>query len=186
MGRSGQSARGRNRAAAAVVHPASEFIEGRIMKRFTPVAIGAVLAASVAFAAHAQAPAPGTPSYAPRAAPQDAPRDPVAFAQQNLASLRSRLAIAPSQASAWNAFVDAVLNQSRDMQSQMAQMPQGSVSAPERMDVMARMMRRSADGMANVAQALRQLYSQLDPNQRSIVDQEFARGPGAGGPPPQG
>jgi hypothetical protein len=72
------------------------------------------------------------------------------------------------------------------MQSQMAQMPQGSVSAPERMDVMARMMRRSADGMANVAQALRQLYSQLDPNQRSIVDQEFARGPGAGGPPPQG
>ena len=142
------------------------------------------LAASLlawAFTAAAQAPA--APDYGQ--GPQGAPPDPVAYAQRNLQSLRTRLALAPGQASAWNAFVDAVLNQSRDMQAQMSQISQGPASAPDRMDRMAQMMRRNADGMAAVARALRQLYSQLDPNQRSIVDQEFSRGPGAG-PPPQG
>ena len=153
------------------------------MKRFIPAAIPAVLAVSLAFAAHAQAPA--APSYTPRGAQQDAPPDPVAFAQQNLQSLRDRLALKPEQASAWNAFVDAVLNQSRDMQAQMSQMAQAPTSAPDRMDRMAGMMRRSAEGMASVARALRQLYGQLDPAQRSTVDQEFSRGPG-GMPPPQG
>ena len=152
------------------------------MKRISTAA--AALAAGLAVAAHAQAPGPATPSYAPRAQPQGAPPDPVAFAQQNLQSLRDRLAISSAQAPVWNAFVDAVLNQSRDMQAQMSQMAQAPTSAPDRMDRMAAMMRRGADGMASVAQALRRLYGQLDPNQRAIVDQEFSRGPG--GAPPQG
>ena len=131
-----------------------------------------------AFTAAAQAPA--APDYGQ--GPQGAPPDAVAYAQRNLQSLRTRLALAPSQANAWNAFVDAVLDQSRDMQSQMAQMAQAPASAPDRMDRMAQMMRRNADGMASVARALRQLYSQLDPSQRAIVDREFSRGPGGAAP----
>ena len=144
----------------------------------------AVLAAGLAAGAWAQAPGPSAPSYSSNAAPQGAPPDPVALAQQNLQSLRSRLAIAPGQASAWNAFVDAVLNQSRDMRTQMEQMAQAPASAPDRMDRMAQMSRRNADSMARVAAALRELYSRLDPNQRSIVDLEFSRGPGGAPPPP--
>ena len=155
------------------------------MKRSIPAALAAALAASLALGVNAQAPMPGTPSYAPRAQPQGAPPDPGAFAQQNLQSLRDRLGVTSAQAPAWNAFVDAVLDQSRDMQGQMSQMAQAPTSAPDRMDRMAAMMRRGADGMANMAQALRRLYGQLDPNQRAIVDQEFSRGPG-GAPPPQG
>jgi len=146
--------------------------------------LAAPMVALATFALPAAAQAPAPPDYAQDAAPRGAPPDPIAYAQRNLQSLRTRLALAPGQANAWNAFVDAVLNQSRDMQAQMAQMSQAPTSAPDRMDRMAQMMRRNADGMAGVARALRQLYSQLDPNQRSIVDQEFSRGPG--GAPPQG
>ena len=145
--------------------------------------LAAPIVALAALAAPALAQAPAAPDYEP--APQSGRPDPVAYAQRNLQSLRTRLALAPAQANAWNAFVDAVLNQSRDMQAQMTQMAQAPASAPDRMDRMAQMMRRNADGMASVARALRQLYSQLDPNQRSIMDQEFSRGPGAA-PPPQG
>lgn len=143
--------------------------------------LAAPVLALATFAAPALAQAPSAPDYA--RAPQGSPADPVAYAQRNLQSLRSRLALAPAQVSAWNAFVDAVLNQSRDVQAQMAQMAQAPASAPERMDRMARMMRRNADGMASVARALRELYSQLDPDQRSIVDGEFSHGP-EGAPPP--
>jgi hypothetical protein len=129
--------------------------------------------------------APNAPAYTPRATSPNAPPDPVAYAQQNLQSLRSRLNISPAQAPAWNAFVDAVINQSRDMKTMQAQMAQGPSAAPDRLARMADMMRRGADGMTSVSQALRTLYAQLDPHQRSIVDQEFARGPG-GAPPPQG
>ena len=146
--------------------------------------LGAPMVVLAALALPAAAQAPADPAYAQDAGPQGGPPDPVAYAQRNLQSLRTRLALAPGQASAWNAFVDAVLHQSRDMQAQMTQMAQAPTSAPDRMDRMAQMMRRNADGMAGVARALRQLYSQLDPNQRSIVDQEFSRG--AGAPPPQG
>jgi len=154
------------------------------MKRFVRAAVPLAISACLALGVQAQAPAPGAPGYAQDAGPQGAPPDPVAYAQRNLQSLRTRLALAPTQANAWNAFVDAVLHQSRDMQAQMAQMAQAPTSAPDRMDRMAQMMRRNADGMAGVARALRQLYTQLDPNQRSIIDQEFSRGPGAA--PPQG
>ena len=165
----------------ARVCPWDESPEEHAMKTPLTASILAVAALSAA-TAHAQAPA--APDYAQGAAPQGAPPDPVMYAQRNLQSLRTRLALAPAQANAWNGFVDAVLHQSRDMQAQMAQMSQAPTSAPDRMDRMAQMMRRNADGMAGVARALRQLYSQLDPNQRSILDQEFSRGPG--GAPPQG
>ena len=157
------------------------------MKIPTRLAASLVLAACAA-CANAQMPGPGP--NGPSAMPNDpsygasgAPPDPVAYTQQNLASLRSRLALAPNQAPAWNGFVDAVMRQSRDMQAVQAQMAQAPTAAPDRLARMADAMRRGADDMANVSRAMRNLYGQLDPNQRAIVDQEFSRGPGA---PPQG
>ncbi|HZZ93062.1 MAG TPA: Spy/CpxP family protein refolding chaperone [Usitatibacter sp.] len=156
------------------------------MQRFPCLA--ASLLALAAFASPAMAQVPGPTSdaspYASRAMPPNGPADPVAYAQQDLESLRSRLGIGPSQAQAWNAFVDAVLAQSRDMQATQSLMAQAPASAPDRLARMAEMMRRGADGMANVSRALRALYAQLDPGQRAIVDREFARGPG--GMPPRG
>jgi hypothetical protein len=153
------------------------------MNRFPCLA--ASLLALAAFAAPAIAQDPGPTSdaspYASRPMPSNGPPDPVSYAQRNLESLRSQLGISATQAPAWNAFVDAVLSQSRDMQAAQAQMGQAPASAPDRMARMAEVMRRGADGMAHVSEALRQLYTQLDPNQRAIVDREFARGPG--GPP---
>jgi hypothetical protein len=108
----------------------------------------------------------------------------VAYAQDNLASLRSRLAITPAQAPAWNAFVDAVLNQARDARAQKASMAAPPATAPERLAKMAQMMRRGADSTARVAQAMRALYAQLTPGQRATVDQEFARAPADMQPPP--
>jgi hypothetical protein len=147
------------------------------MKRFS---LGAgALALAAGLAAHAQAPGPGDP---PSRAMPNGPSDPVSYAQQNLLSLRGRLWIGPAQANAWNAFVDSVLNQSRHMQAMQEGMAQVPAHAPDRMARMAEMMRRNADDMASVSAALRQLYPQLDPNQQSIVDQEFSRGPGGAAP----
>jgi hypothetical protein len=154
------------------------------MKRFLPLAASIAALAAGPGTAHAQmgAPAPDGPDYGAARAQSDAPPDAVSYAQQHLASLRSRLGIAANQAPAWNAFVDAVLNQSRHMQAMQSQQP--PPSAPDRVARMAEMMRRSADDMSNVSHALRTLYGGLNPGQRAIVDQEFSRGPG--GPAPNG
>jgi hypothetical protein len=151
---------------------------------FAVAAIGFAWAGTAA----AQSPAPGPvpPAYGSRAPSAAAAQgDAVAYAQQNLETLATRLAIAPAQASAWNAFVDAVLAQSRHTQMLQERMAQVPSRAPERVARIAETMRRGAEDMAAVAKALQALYPQLDAHQQAIVDQEFSRGPG-GGPPSRG
>jgi hypothetical protein len=157
--------------------------EASTMKRLCLAAGAMSFAACLAAHAQAPGPAPDAPGDAAPGAIPDGPGDPVAYARQNLTTLRTRLGVAPAQATAWNAFVDSVLNQSRHMQAMQQGMAQAPTRAPDRVARMAEMMRRGAEDMDSVSAALRQLYPQLDPRQQSIVDQEFSRGPG-GAPPP--
>jgi hypothetical protein len=161
------------------------------MKTITRIAASTLALAAFAGAATAQvphappapipAPAPRGPANPPGGQGADAPPDPVAYAEQNLTGLRTRLHIGPNEAHSWNSFVTAVLNQSRRMQA--AESQQLPTSAPDRVARMAEMMRHDADDMASVSRALRTLYAGLNPGQRAILDQEFMREPeGEGGP----
>jgi hypothetical protein len=106
---------------------------------------------------------------------------------QNLADLRSRLAITPTQESAWEGFANAVRQQTRQMQTLSGNLRQPGATAPERLTQVAEVMQQRAAGMSAVAQAMTRLYAVLGEEQRSVVDEEFpappAR-PGAGGGPP--
>ena len=106
---------------------------------------------------------------------------------QNLADLRSRLAITPAQESAWEGFANAVRQQTRQMQTLTGNLRQPGATAPERLTQVAEIMQQRAAGMSAVAQAMTRLYAVLTPEQRATVDEEFPAPPmrpGMGGGPP--
>jgi len=163
------------------------------MTRIRTLAAAVVAAASIGVPAitAAQAPyasppgyGPG-PSYGPSYGPppgrgmQPGGRPDPATVRQNLDALHNRLALTGPQEAAWQSFAGAVTQQTQEMDSLRSRMPAATATTPERLNFMAQVMQQQATGMANVAKQLSALYAQLNPDQRAIVDQEFApRGPG--------
>lgn len=104
-------------------------------------------------------------------------RSPAANAEARLTTLRTQLNITSEQEPAWQAYAAAVTQQAQQMQAFHDQMTQSTASAPERMALMPQVMQQRAAGMQVVGQALTELYAVLTPEQRTLVDQQFAHSP---------
>ncbi|MEO6148441.1 MAG: Spy/CpxP family protein refolding chaperone [Sulfuriferula sp.] len=100
--------------------------------------------------------------------------DPVARAQKHLSALQAKLKLSQAQQPAWQTFSDQVNAQARNMASKqdkmkgaMANMP---MTTPERMAMMAGMMKDRAQAMATMADAVKPFYASLTPEQKTTFD----------------
>jgi len=107
--------------------------------------------------------------------------NPAAAAEARLAYLKSELKITAGQEAAWKTFADQARQQAEAMQALRATM-QGSTAAtaPERLELRNQIMKKRQEQMEQSTVALKDLYAALTPEQKAIVDQRFAGGPGFG------
>ena len=104
----------------------------------------------------------------------DMKMDHSAQAQKHLSELKSKLKLTPAQEPAWNTFSEQVMSQAKNMgmmagrmKKDMPSMPQ---TAPERMAMMASMMKDRAQNMSSMADALKTFYDTLTPEQKMAFD----------------
>jgi periplasmic protein CpxP/Spy len=101
--------------------------------------------------------------------------DPIAFAQQRLAKLKSKLAITPEQEPQWSAFSSTVLQQMQQFEA-ARQGGKGPVqTAPERIDRQVAWMKQRAAAFETVGEAAKTLYAALSPEQQQIADEKLLR-----------
>jgi periplasmic protein CpxP/Spy len=101
--------------------------------------------------------------------------DPVAFAQQRLARLKSKLAITAEQEPQWSAFSNTVLQQMEQFKEQHQAPKASAQTAPERIDRQVAWMKERAAAFETVGQAAKTLYAALNPEQQQIADQKLLR-----------
>lgn len=106
---------------------------------------------------------------------------PAANVDSRLGLLKSQLKITAEQDGAWQAFAAKAKKQSEDMQAMRSKMQQAAGPAPERMGQTTEMMRARLAGMETMAAALKDLYAQLSPEQKTIADQHFGANDAIGG-----
>ncbi|MHB1332013.1 MAG: Spy/CpxP family protein refolding chaperone [Sulfuriferula sp.] len=101
-------------------------------------------------------------------------KDPVATANKHLSELKTKLDITKDQEPAWKTFSDQVNAQAKNMASMhdrmkgnMQNMP---MTAPDRMAMMAGMMKDRAQTMTAMAEAVKTFYAALTPEQKSTFD----------------
>jgi hypothetical protein len=169
------------------------------MKRVTKIAIGAATALSLGLAVgavnaqpygygpgwgmgHGQGYGPGPMmggGYGPmgRGMGPQAWGNPAAAAEWRLSNLKAELKITGAQESAWKAFADQSKQQAEAMQKLMASV-QGSAqaSAPERLELRAKVMQQRVEQMAKGTAAFKELYAALSPEQKALADQRVGFG----------
>jgi hypothetical protein len=100
--------------------------------------------------------------------------DPEAMATRHLAELKADLKITQDQEPAWQAFSDKVNAQAKDMAAMRDKMKlhQSTMptTAPDRMEMMAGMMKNRAEMMGNMADAVKTFYATLTPEQKARFD----------------
>lgn len=139
----------------------------------TRALLAGVIAGSGILAASAWATSDGRADDAPRCMQKgDAGWD--AKRGAHLATLKEKLALAPAQEAAWNAFVDA--SQAGAGGKGMARMAMRdefkSMNTLERLDRMQAMAQAREAKMAARAEAVRAFYVQLSPAQQAVFDAE--------------
>jgi hypothetical protein len=102
-----------------------------------------------------------------------------ALASTWLNGLHAGLQVTGAQEPAWQAFANAVAAQAQAMQSLRSQMAAISATSPQRAALVPQFMRQRLDAMTAMVDALAALYAQLTPQQRAILDAEFANQCGA-------
>ena len=102
-----------------------------------------------------------------------------ALASTWLNGLHAGLQLTSAQEPAWQAFANTVAAQAQAMQSLRAQMATISATSPQRAALVPQFMRQRLDAMTAMVDALAALYAQLTPQQRAILDAEFANQCGA-------
>jgi len=100
-------------------------------------------------------------------------RDPVAFAQQRLARLKSKLAITAEQESQWSAFTSTVLQQMEQFKAAHQGRRPAARTAPERIDRQVARMKERAAAFETVGEAAKTLYATLSPEQQRIADEKL-------------
>ena len=100
-------------------------------------------------------------------------RDPAAYADIRLAHLKSALKITAEQDGAWQAFAAKTKKQAEDMQAVRSKLPQAAGPAPERLGQYTEAMKARLASMETMAAAFKDLYAQLNPEQKAIADQRF-------------
>jgi len=107
----------------------------------------------------------------------DGPRGPGAQGprvEQRLADLKGKLNITGGQESQWQAFQQRITESATQMRGQFAK-PPAAATAPDRLAERAERMKQHAASMEGVAGALKDLYAVLTADQRSVIDQHYAR-----------
>jgi hypothetical protein len=144
-----------------------------------PVLLAVLVTSASAFAQSADADREdGTVATAqadPRTATDAKRRDPVAFAQQRLARLKSKLAITAEQEPQWSAFTGTVLQQIEQFKAAHQGRQAAGRTAPERIDRQVAWMKERAAAFETVGQAAKTLYATLSPEQQQIADEKLLR-----------
>lgn len=99
--------------------------------------------------------------------------DPMAGAQKHLAELHSKLKLSKDQEGAWQTFSDQVTAQAKQMGAHKMGGMMGKEppkTAPERMAMMADMMKDRAQSMSTMADAVKTFYATLSPEQKATFD----------------
>ncbi len=101
--------------------------------------------------------------------------DMAATMQKKLDELHSKLKLSKDQEPAWKTFSDQVSAQGKKMSDMRANMPSQmqknmGQNAPERMEMMAGMMKDRAQDMAAMAEAMKTFYATLTPEQKATFD----------------
>ncbi len=105
-------------------------------------------------------------------------KDPVATATKHLAELKAKLKLTPAQQPAWDTFSGQVNEQAKSMaamhdmkQDKMKDKTQPmTMSAPDKMAMMADMMKERAQGMSKMADNVKTFYATLTPEQKAAFD----------------
>ena len=111
--------------------------------------------------------------------------NPKAAVEGYLASLKVELKIAPNQESAWQAFAGKARAQSDTMIARHEKFasqaqPTQALPAPERLAQRTEFMKQRVASMETMTTAVKDLYGVLTPEQKTIADQQLARGPMGG------
>lgn len=100
--------------------------------------------------------------------------DPVARAQKKLSELESSLKLTNEQQPAWKKFSAEVNKQAQNMASRknamMNEKSDMTMDAPDRISMMADMMKERAQTMAAMADAVKAFYAELTPEQKGTFD----------------
>lgn len=103
---------------------------------------------------------------------------PAAFGAR-LDALKSELKLTDAQLPAWNAFEKTVQTQRDAMQQERGQVK--NITDPnQRMDAHIAFMEQRVEGMKAVAQARKELYNTLTPEQKTVADRYWSRMGGHG------
>lgn len=95
-----------------------------------------------------------------------------AFRAQRLAGLKEKLKLQPGQEAAWQTFAAASQPGTGRMDRRAMRDEFGKMNLPDRMDKMLSMMDERRARMAQRAEAVKQFYAQLTPEQRTVFDAE--------------
>jgi protein CpxP len=151
------------------------------MSRVIGLAVAVGLTAALLLGAGGTLQAALTEGHAPPAAgPRpvmlaQAPAAPTPNVEANIAELRQRLAITPTQEPQFNALANIMRENARMMGSAP---PPTSVNAVEGLRLAIRYGQQEIDGMKRMLPALQALYATLSPAQRQAADAVFRQGPG--------
>ena len=100
--------------------------------------------------------------------------DPVARAEKHLNELKATLKLTKDQEPAWQTFSDQVKDQAKSMAAKMDKKKEGMqdmpMSAPDRMEMMASMMKDRAQDMSTMADNVKTFYATLTPEQKVAFD----------------
>jgi protein CpxP len=103
--------------------------------------------------------------------------DPAAM-QKRLDKLKADLKLQPNQEGAWQIFTSALKAQGDQMRALHQQNKASSNTAtalPDRLDQRLAAMKQHVASMEETHNAIKTFYSQLTPEQRTVMDQHFAR-----------
>ena len=144
-----------------------------------PVLLAALVTSGSAFAESADADREdatvATAQTDPPTATDAKRHDPVAFAQQRLARLKSKLAITAEQEPQWSAFSNTVLQQMEQFKAAHQGRRPAARTAPERIDRQVAWMKERAAAFETVGEAAKTLYATLSPEQQQIADEKLLR-----------
>jgi len=111
--------------------------------------------------------------------------NPAAAVEGHLAALKVELKITPDQDTAWKTFTDKARQQAETMPAQraqmFAQMQATDQSAPDRLAQRTAFAKQRIANMETMTAAVKDLYAVLTPEQKTLADQQLARGPMGGG-----
>ena len=147
------------------------------MKMFHKQAAVAAMLAGLAAGAFAQ---PAPQAQAPAAGPRHEQRFDPAKMQERIArreaALKQKLAITPAQEGAWTAWTGAVKPQFKPGERKRFDRDEfAKLTTPERIDRMRALHAERQAQMDKRADATKQFYAQLTPDQKKVFDSETAR-----------